>query len=227
MTLEIIDVEQRSPEWYAARCGIVTASAVGKLITPKTVKVAANDESRGLIALLASERVTGFVEDTYTSHDMWRGIEAEPYARDLYSKHYAPAVECGFMRRDFGDYSIGYSPDGLVGDMGLIEIKAPRAKGHLTTIVSNDVPLYYMAQLQTALLVSGRKWIDYVSYTAGMPLWVKRIEPDPRWQTAILAAAEQAERDIRAVVATYEQAINGLPATERIDHSVVELKGIA
>lgn len=230
MSLQILtDMVQRSPEWYAARCGIVTASAVGKLITPKTVKVASNDDSRGLVDSLAAERVTGYVEETWPSRDMWRGIEAEPYARDLYSEHHAPAVECGFMVRTFGGFSIGqrtdvvggsrigYSPDGLVGDDGLIEIKAPRQKTHLATINVDSVPLHYMAQCQAGLLVSGRQWIDFVSYCGGMPLWVKRVEPDPKWQAAIFEAVEQAEEAITAAVATYTQAVDGLPATERID----------
>jgi hypothetical protein len=214
------DLEQRSPEWYAARCGIVTASAVGKLITPKTVKPAANDDSRALATLLASERVTGYVEDTYTSSDMWRGIVAEPFARDLYSKHYAPADECGFMVRQFDGFRIGYSPDGLVGDDGLLEIKAPRQKTHLATIVADQVPLYHMAQLQTGLLVSGRKWIDFVSFCGGMPLWVRRVTPDERWQIAILEAAEQAERAITELTDTYLSAVTGLPVTERIDFNL-------
>lgn len=223
------DLEQRSKEWFAARCGIVTASAAGKLVTPKTIKPASNDDSRGLVALLASERVTGIVEETYTSSDMWRGIEAEPYARDLYANHCTdlPVGECGFMVREFDGYRIGYSPDGLVGDDGLIEIKAPRPKHHLTTVVSDMVPLMHAAQLQTGLLVSGRKWIDFVSYSGGMPLWVRRVTPDPRWQEAILSAVEKAEQDIATTVATYKQAVEGLPATERIDFNVVELRGIA
>jgi hypothetical protein len=83
--------------WYAARCGIVTASVVGKLLTP-TLKVADNDTSRGVTAALVAERITGIVEPTFTNDDMWRGIEHEPYARDIYSGHYQQAVECGFMR---------------------------------------------------------------------------------------------------------------------------------
>jgi hypothetical protein len=217
MTLTILDVEQRSPEWYAARCGIVTASAVGKLVTPKTIKPASNDESRGLIDLLASERVTGHVEETYTSSDMFRGIIAEPYARAIYSENHAPATECGFMVREFGGFAIGYSPDGLVGDDGLVEIKAPRAKNHLATVLADEVPLQYMAQCQTALIVSGRSWIDFVSYAGGMPLWTKRVVPDVRWRAAILQAAEMAEQAIRERVANYQAAVVGLPATERID----------
>jgi hypothetical protein len=215
--LRIIDCEQRSEEWYEARRGIVTASVVGRLITPKTIKLAANDDSRGLVTVLAAERITGHVEETWPTRDMWRGIEAEPYARDLYSEHHAPAVECGFMVRQFDGFRLGYSPDGLVGDDGLVEIKSPRPKGHLTTILADAVPLGYMAQLQAGLLVSGRPWIDYVSYCGGMPLWVKRVTPDERWQTTIIAAVEQAETAITETVANYTQAVVGLPATERIN----------
>jgi hypothetical protein len=264
MSLRVLELEQRTPEWFAARCGIVTASAIGSLITanpadalsiacpscsavvgescisaarkvptpiktPHTERTAAaaklppvyapadNDTSRGLINSLAAERVTNNVEETWTSRDMERGIFAEPYARDLYSKHHAPAVECGFMIRDFGDYCIGYSPDGLVGDDGLIEIKAPRQKGHLATVISGEIPHGYMAQCQTGLLVSGRKWCDFLPYVGGMPLWHMRVLPDEHWFAAITKAAEQAEKAIAETVAKYERAVAGLPVTPRID----------
>lgn len=193
---------------------------------PPVYGPADNETSRNLIATLAAERITEHVEETRITADMWRGIDSEPYARDLYAEHCTeePVTEYGFMIRHFGDFSIGYSPDGCVGDDGLLEIKAPRQKGHLTTVVSDEVPTYHMAQLQAGLLVSGRKWIDYVSYSGGMHLWPKRVFPDPKWQGAILAAAERAERAIRETVATYEQAVVGLPLTERIDFNTVELK---
>ena len=123
MTLTVMnDIDQRSDQWYEARRGIVTASTVGQLITPSTLKPAANPGSRALVQTLVAERVSGWVEPTYTNSDMWRGIESEPIARDLYSERFAPVVEVGFMRRDEADWSLGYSPDGLVGDDGLIEI---------------------------------------------------------------------------------------------------------
>ena len=183
--------------------------------------------SEALVHFLAAERVSGHVEETFPTRDMERGILAEPYARDLYSKHYAPASEAGFMVRDFGDYALGYSPDGVVGDDGLIEIKAPKQKGHLTTVVSDEVPSDHMAQCQAGLLVSGREWCDYVPYHGGLPLWRKRVTPDPAWQTAIHTAVAQVEDAITEVVAKYKAAVEGLPATKRIDFNVVELKGIA
>ncbi len=229
------EMEQRSDEWYEARCGIVTASAVGQLITPSTLRIAANDKSRALVYQLVAERITGHVEPTFTNDAMWRGIEDEPRARDLYSEKYAPVTEVGFMVRDDWGFKIGYSPDGtvigyspdgLVGDDGLIEVKSRRQKKHLATILADEVPTENMAQIQCGLLVSGRAWCDYVSFCGGMPLWRKRVEPDQRWFDAITDAAAQFEQAAAHIVATYTQRTAGLPATERIDH-FADIGGLA
>jgi hypothetical protein len=212
---EFPEVTQGTPQWHDQRRGLVTASVVGKLITP-TLKVASNDVSRGLTATLVAERITGWTEDTATTPDMWRGIDSEPIARDIYSGYYHQATETGFMRRDGDGWTLGYSPDGLVGFDGLIEIKAPRAKGHLNTILANEVPAFYMPQLQAGLLVSGRKWIDYVSYCGGMPLFVARVFPSQQWHDAIIAAATQFETTSVEMVAAYRNATQGLPTTERV-----------
>src|SRR5690348_9059876 len=98
MTLHILkELEQGSEAWHDARRGLVTASVVGKLITP-TLKVADNETSRTVVATLVAERITGFTEQTGMTADMWRGVESEPVARDAYSSHYAKAAEVGFMR---------------------------------------------------------------------------------------------------------------------------------
>jgi len=156
---------------------------------PPVFRVSSTDYSRALTLALVAERITGYVEPVQVSRDMERGTLDEPYARDVYSERYAPAHEVGFMVRDFGWGRIGFSPDGLVGDDGLIEIKSRRQKKHLATILANEVPLENMAQIQTGLLVSGRDWLDYVSYCGGMPLYVKRVLPDSRWFEAIQDAA--------------------------------------
>lgn len=211
------ELEQGSPEWLAARCGIVTASVVGQLITPKTVKPAANDTSRALAMTLTAERITGHVEQVFANADMERGTLSEPFARDIYSEYYAPVTEVGFMVRDYGAYRMGYSPDGLVGEDGLIEIKSPRQKKHLATILADEVPLEYMAQCQAGLLVSGREWIDFISYNGGMPLWHKRVTPDDKWQKAILEAVEAFEEAAATMIDTYNLATKGRPQTDRID----------
>jgi putative phage-type endonuclease len=219
MTLRILQVDQRSDEWYEARRGIVTASTVGKLLTP-TLKVADNDTSRGLANTLAVERITGWTEETAMTSDMWRGVEHEPFARDKYAEHYAPVTEVGFLIREEDGWQLGYSPDGLVGDDGLIEIKCPRAKTHLSTILADEVPAYYMPQLQAGLLVSGRAWIDFVSYVAGMPLFRKRVEPDPAWFGAITAACIAFEANVTRIVADYEKRVADMPTTERISFEI-------
>ncbi len=220
MSLHIYaDVQQGTDRWHDLRRGIVSASTVGKLLTP-TLKVASNDVSRALTATLVAERVTGFTEDSPMTSDMWRGVESEPYARDIYSGHYQQAVEVGFMRRDEADWSLGYSPDGLVGDDGLIEIKSPRAKGHLNTILADEVPPFYMPQLQAGLLVSGRAWIDYVSYCGGMPLYVKRVLPAEKWFDAITDACLAFEANAAQMVAAYQSAAANLPATKRVDFNL-------
>lgn len=217
MSLHILpELEQRSEEWFNQRRGMVTASAVGRLVTAKTLKTASNDESRGLTALLVAERITGWTDPTYINDDMLRGIEDEPRAVEKYSQHYAPVTTVGFMVRDDWGFSIGYSPDGLVGDDGLIEAKSRRPKKHLRTILNDAVPPENMAQIQAGLLVSGRAWCDYISYCGGMPMWVKRVKPDEKWAAAIVDAVDAFEKNAAEMVALYAEAIEGLAPTERV-----------
>lgn len=212
------EVEQGTDAWHDQRRGIVTASVVGQLITQGTIKPANNDYSRALTAVLAAERITGYTEPTYMSSDMLRGTLDEPIARMLYDEHHAPVDEVGFMVEDKWGYQIGYSPDGLVKDDGLIEIKSRRQKKHLQTILTGIVPPENMAQLQCGLLVSGREWIDYVSYCGGMPLYVIRVTPDPKWHKAIVDAVARFEENVADILTHYPALIEGLPMTERVDH---------
>src|SRR5690625_1269103 len=112
------DLEQGTDEWLEARRGIVTASVIGQLITPSTVKPANNDKSRSRLYELASERISGRVEDTPISWQMERGNEEEERARDLYEAHFAPVEQVGFIVREVEGVPIGFSPDGLVQDNG-------------------------------------------------------------------------------------------------------------
>lgn len=219
MSLQIFnELEQGSDAWLAARCGVLTASVVGQMITPKTVKRSDNETSRTLTKHLAAERITQYVEPTFTSADMERGNLSEPIARDIYSERYAPAREVGFMLLEQDGYRLGFSPDGLVSDDGLLEIKAPRQKKHLATILDDAVPLEHMAQIQTGLLVSGREWLDFISYCGGMPMFVKRVLPDEKWFDAIRDAATAFEENVAAMIDSYMAATENLPPTERLDH---------
>lgn len=219
MTLQVFnDIEQGSDEWFAARCGVVTASVIGQLVTAKTLKPAVNDTSRTLTYQLAAERITGRVVHTFATSAMQRGHLDEPIARDKYSEHHAAVTEVGFMVNSFEQWRLGFSPDGLVGDDGLIEIKSREPKKHLATILADEVPAENMAQCQAGLLVSGRDWLDYVSFCGGMPLWTKRVEPDERWVDAIMAAVKLFESNVEDIAVRYYEATAGLPETEYIDH---------
>lgn len=220
MTLTVYEhLEQGSSDWLQARAGIVTASVVGQLITRSTMKPAKTETARKLINHLAAERITNHVEESHTSHEMLRGILDEPIARDVYAKHYATVKEVGFMVRELdGGAKLGYSPDGLVGDEGLIEIKSRKAKIHLSTIIEGWPPDENYAQLQCGLLVSGRKWIDYCSYSSGLPFWVKRIHPDPAYQEAIVTALSDFEKQVGRVISIFNDRTKDSPPTERVDH---------
>lgn len=179
---------QGSDEWFAARRGHLTASEMKLIVTP-TLKVASNDKERSHLFELLAQRISGYVEPSYIGDDMLRGQEEEFYARQLYAEHFAPVQQVGFITNDKWGFTLGYSPDGLVGDDGLIECKSRRQKFQIQTIADDEVPSDYMIQLQTGLLVSERAWVDFISYSGGLPMFVKRVEPIPEYQEAIIAAA--------------------------------------
>lgn len=201
------DLDQGSDEWLAARCGLLTASEMKLIVTP-TMKVADNDKTRSHVYELLFQRLTGFVEPQYISDAMLRGQEDEIYARAAYEEHFAPVEQVGFITNSQWGFTIGYSPDGLVGDDGLIECKSRAGKYQVQTIAEDEVPAEYMIQLQTGLLVTGRKWIDFISYSGGLPVFVKRVEPDLLMQGAILAAATAFEAKLTEKAKAYHRTIN-------------------
>lgn len=212
------DVDQGSEEWLAMRCGLLTASEVKLILTP-TLKIAKNDKTRAHVWELAAQRITGYTEPTYISDDMLRGWEDEIRARDLYSERYAPVSEVGFVTNDDHGVTIGYSPDGIVGAEGLIEIKSRRQKFQVETIVTGEVPTEHFLQCQTGLLVTGRAWLDYVSYSGGLPMCRVRVYPDAATHAAILDAALDFDAQVQSTVMAYERLTvdtAAYPPTERV-----------
>lgn len=210
MTLRIYeDLEQGSDEWMQARCGMITSSELSLILTP-TLKTADNENTRKHVYELAAQRLTGYVEPSYIGDNMLRGWADEIRARDLYSERIAPVVEVGGMVRDFGAFKLWCSPDGLVGDDGGLEVKSRVQKYQIQTIAANEVPKEHIMQVQAGLLVSGRKWWDYVSYSGGLPVWIIRVEPDPVVQAAIVSACETFEGKVQEVMAQYQERISGL-----------------
>lgn len=211
------DIEQGTDEWLELRRGILTASTIGQLITP-SLKPASNQASRSLTLTLVAERLSGHIDPVFVSDDMLRGQMEEPLARDLYAEFTGVEVsELGFMTEDKWGPTLGYSPDGLVGDEGLIEIKSRRQKKQLRTILDGQVPAENLAQIQCGLLVSGRKWLDYVSYCGGMPLFISRVYPDREWARAIVDAAVAFEEAVTTMTATFTNRTLGYPVPPRSD----------
>lgn len=221
MTLTVYEnLEQGSSEWLEARRGIITASEVGKLVT-STLRIADNETSRGLIERLAAERISGRIDDHYMSRDMERGHLDEPFARQAYEHHMKVEVQqIGFMTREFEGFVVGYSPDGLVGELGSIEIKSRKPQLQVMHVLEPDVPHDHMAQMQAGMLVAGRDWCEYISYSGGLHLKIDRIFADNNWQQQIVEAARRAEFAISRIVIDYQTYVEqtGMSYTEYIDH---------
>ena len=211
------DVVQGSDEWHAMRCGLLTASEMKLVITPSKLQIAKNDKCRAHAYELAAQRITGYVEPQYITDAMMRGHEDEIHAADLYAEKYAPVQECGFITQDFvGGMVLGFSPDRLVGDDGLIEIKSRSQKYQMQTVSNDEVPVEHIPQVQTGMLISGRKWCDYVSYCSGMPMYVKRVHACEETQEKLLAAAYEFEKSVQNIIDSYATNAVGLYPTERV-----------
>lgn len=225
MTIRIFpDLIQGSEEWHAARCGLLTASEMKFIITP-TLKIASNEKERTHLFELLAQRVTGYVEPHYISDDMLRGHDDELEARDLYAKHFGAVTQVGFITNDRYGFTLGYSPDGLVGEHGQIECKSRRQKYQAQTIIENvadqSAPAEYILHTQSGLLVSERQWCDFISFCGGMPMCVIRVYPDPVVQDAIKEAATSFEARLAKNLKIYRDALASearLISTERRDY---------
>jgi hypothetical protein len=219
------NIIQGTEEWLKLRCGVITASEIKTILTPSG-KPASNDKARAYIWQKASERVTGFLEPVFETRDMLRGHDDEGFAKHEYSRHFEPVSDCGFVTAEYGSederFIIGYSPDGLVGNTGLIECKSRKPKFQIQTLLnyqlSKEIPSEYMAQIQTGLLVTGREWCDFISYCGGLPMITIRVFPDRVYQARILDAVYEAEQQIKDIVTRYQSALESgmkLIPTER------------
>lgn len=207
MTITIhTDLVQGSDEWHEIRRGIMTASEMKHVITP-TLKIADNEKTRSHVYELAAQRISKFVEPAYVNDEMLKGHESEEDACTAYNTHFAGLERVGFITNDKFGFVIGYSPDALVGTEGAVEVKGRRQKYHVETIIDGVMPADYLIQVQTGLLVSERKWCDYISYHGGLPMMPIRVFSDPIVQGAIIAAATVAEARIVEKMAAYEAAL--------------------
>jgi putative phage-type endonuclease len=175
-------IEQGTPEWFAQRLGKVTASRVADIIAKTKTGVAA---SRGnYLAQLVAERLTGQAADSFKSRAMQHGTETEPMARMAYETETGQMVTEVAMIQHPKIEMAGASPDGLVGEDGLVEIKCPNTSTHIATLMADKAPSGYMDQMQWQMACTGRAWVDFVSFDPRMPedmqLFIKRVPRDEK-----------------------------------------------
>lgn len=185
-------MDQGSIEWLNARLGRVTASRMDDLMA--RTKSGYGATRSNYMAQLIAERLTGVPNDSYTSAAMLWGTEQEPAARAAYEFHREiEVVESGFvLHPSIGD--TGASPDGIVGDDGLVEIKCPNTATHIDTLLTKQVPGKYVKQMLWQMECTGRKWCDFVSYDPRMPehlkLFVYRVQFDEKLALDMRAEVE-------------------------------------
>jgi putative phage-type endonuclease len=175
-----MDIIQGSAEWFAIRCGKATASKICDIVA--TTKGGWGASRKNYAAQLIAERLTGTPADSFSNPAMAWGTEKEPEARRAYSfREDVDVAEIGFVLHPSIQMS-GASPDGLVGDDGLVEIKAPNTATHIDTLLSEAVPAKYITQMMWQMACTGRKWCDFVSFdprlSEPMRLFVKRVYRD-------------------------------------------------
>lgn len=177
--MKIIDCAQYSAEWWEARRGLPTASEFSRIVTPKKWEYASGSTTymQELIAELY-DPLYG-MHDQYVSHAMAKGSYMEPECRRYYEFVTGKEVtEVGFCLDDSGSY--GCSPDALVGEDGGLELKHPELKTQVKWLLMGGVPPEHLAQCHGFLLVTGRAWIDFMSYSPPLPVLRVRVEPDEK-----------------------------------------------
>lgn len=208
MNFTIVTAEQRSPEWFTARCGRLTGSrASDMLATIKTGEAAAR---RDLRTQLVVERLTGQPqEDGFINAIMQRGIDLEPAAFDAYERERGLLVRrTGFLAHT--DLLVGCSLDGDVENFkGIVELKCPKSATHLGYLKTKELPANHRPQVLHNLWVTGAEWCDFVSYDDRFPehlrLFITRIERNPielvAYERTVLAFLADVERDYQEAMA--------------------------
>ena len=173
-------MEQRTEDWFQARLGKVTASRVADVIAKTKTGYSASREN--YMAQLVVERLTNTQAESFTNAAMQWGTDQEPFARAAYELKMGVMVdETGLVDHPTIPMA-GASPDGLVGEDGLVEIKCPNTATHIDTLLTQTVPAKYITQMQFQMACTGRQWCDFVSFDPRMPqkaqIFIKRVLRD-------------------------------------------------
>jgi len=199
------EIEQGTDAWFQARLGKATGSRIADIVA-KT-KTGYSTSRENYMAQLICERMTGKVAESYSNSAMQWGTETEPLARAAYEVKTGLTVnQIGFVDHP-SILMTGASPDGLVGDSGMIEIKCPNTATHIETLLSGKVPTKYLTQMTWQMCCTGRHWTDFVSYDPRLPenlqLFIKRVEYDPKY-------AAELEQEVIKFLDEVEQKIKQL-----------------
>lgn len=208
------EIIQGSPEWHALRLGKITASRIADVMaTIKTGEAASRADYR---MQLVCERLNNKREEGYTNQYMANGIELEPYARAWYEVEKNVFVrQEAFMQHPTLPFC-GASPDGVVEDddeLGLIEIKCPKATTHARTMLEDRAPTKYMPQMQFQMACSGAKWVDFVSYCPEFPLdlqlFIKRVYRDDEYIKEVESKAVEFNDEVETTIQRLKGNKNG------------------
>lgn len=205
------DREQGSADWFAARLGKVTASRVSDVIA-KT-KSGWSASRANYMAQLVAERLTGQPQESYSNAAMQWGIEQEPLARAAYEFRADATVTPAWFIDHPKIAMSGASPDGLIGDTGLVEIKCPNTATHIETLIGKNTPDKYLAQMQWQMACTGAKWCDFVSFDPRLPesmrLFVSRVHRDDErikeLEKEVLAFLAELDAKVKTLTELYQK----------------------
>lgn len=191
--VEIFDaIEQRSPEWYQIRAGLITASDYGAILAKGEGKM-----RDAVIRRVAGEIITGTPAESYTNDYMNRGREQEAEALALYSmRAKCDPVKVGFIRRG----RTGCSPDALIDTTGGVETKTEKADLLISTLLKDEFPPKHYAQVMGSIACTDRQWWDLMIFCRGMPPFIKRVDRDPRYIKMLNSELDRAYEEIDILV---------------------------
>ena len=199
---------QGSEEWHRARLGKITASRLSDVIAKTKAKGVYGAARKNYMMELLCQRLSGQAEEGFTSAAMQRGIDMEPIARGAYEADKGVFVEeCGFILSPT-ETNFGASPDGLVGNDGLLEIKCPNTATHLDFLKSGRPQHKYILQMHGQMLCTGRKWCDFVSYDdrlQGLEYKCVRVEYDENLGNEIISEVSKFLNELDAEMETIER----------------------
>lgn len=193
----IHNFDQRTDEWYNIRLGKLTGSDFHTFLGNGETK-------KNKLLQKAAEKITGKSDDDhFVTEDIQRGIDLEDEAILAYEMTTGNSVDkVGFIEEN--DF-VGCSPDGLVGADGIIEVKCPKQSVFLKQVIDQKIKPEYYTQIQFNLLISGRKWCDYIAYNKNFPLFIKRFEIDTEAREKIVNAIEECTNKIKEFISSYKK----------------------